>query len=250
MLVSPLQSALLKRAVESGHISVRVHDIRQFAEGPHRSVDDIPYGGGAGMVFKPEPLVAAVESIPRLKKSVRILLSPRGVLLKQETLERLAQVDQLILICGRYEGVDERVCQSVVDEEISIGDYVLAGGEVAAWVVMEGVTRLISGVLGNETSTTTESFERGLLEYPQYTRPRDFRGLLVPEVLLSGDHAAIDRWRRKEAVQTTWRRRPEMISGAPLTSEEKTFLRAVQEGEDNGEVGSDKGEIDADDDAR
>ena len=231
MLTSPLQSSLLKRAREDGKIAVRIHDIRQYAEGPHRSVDDVPYGGGAGMVFKPEPLVAAVEAVTREKKSLRVLLSPRGALLKQETLVRFAQLDQLILICGRYEGVDDRVCSLVVDEEISIGDYILAGGEVAAWVVMEGVARLIPGVLGNETSTTTESFEQGLLEYPQYTRPKDFRGLFVPEVLLSGDHAEILRWRRREAIRATWARRPELIQESLLTSEEKTFLRTLQNGE-------------------
>ena len=234
MISGPVQCSLLKRAQEKGLLSIHLHDIRNFSSGPHRTVDDVPYGGGAGMVMKPEPLIQAVESIPTGKKGHcpegrRVLLSPRGKRLTQKEVERLSGYDPLILICGRYEGIDERVCQTVVDEEISIGDYVLSGGEMASLVVLEAVSRLIPGVLGNEDSLATESFQKGLLEYPHYTRPREFRGMSVPEVLMSGNHREIDIWRRRESIQRTWKQSPELLEKADLTPEEREFLKGLVE---------------------
>jgi tRNA (guanine37-N1)-methyltransferase len=179
--------------------------------GKHRSVDDQPYGGGAGMVMRPEPIFAAVEAV-RNERSHVVLLSPRGSLLNQDKVNRLAQEDHLVLISGRYEGVDQRVSDSLVDEELSIGDYVLAGGELPALVVIEAVSRQIGGVLGNVDSLVHESHASGLLEYPQYTRPAEFRGMPVPEVLLSGDHGRIEEWRRKQSEQETKARRPDLLT--------------------------------------
>ncbi|MDZ4224981.1 MAG: tRNA (guanosine(37)-N1)-methyltransferase TrmD, partial [bacterium] len=174
---SPLKCSLIGKALLQKKLSVYLHDIRAFATDRHKTVDAIPYGGGAGMVMKPEPLVAAVESVPRQEKSLRILLSPKGTLFDQKMAKELAQKDQLILVCGRYEGVDERVKELAIDEEISIGDYVLNGGEAAALVIVEALVRFIPGFMGNEASVQRESFEEGLLEHPQYTRPAEFRGL-------------------------------------------------------------------------
>jgi len=211
MFDSPLAESILKRAQQGGFIEVHRHDIRDFTTDVHRSVDDTPYGGGAGMVMRPEPLVRCVESVPESGKKCRILLTPQGEPLTQAIVKDLAGFDQLVLVCGRYEGVDERARKLISDREISVGDYVLAGGEIPAMVVIDAVTRLIPGVLGNEASVESESFEEGLLEYPQYTRPEVFRGEKVPEVLLSGHHAEIAKWRRKEAVLRTKERRPDLI---------------------------------------
>ncbi len=207
---APLSSSLLGRAVSAGILRVRVHDLRAHGVGKHRSVDDEPYGGGAGMVMRPEPIFAAVEAISRAG-SHAVLLSPRGTTLDHSVVARLARLQHLVLVCGRYEGVDERVAAHLVDEEISIGDYVLSGGEVAALVVVEAVSRLLPGVLGNERSLRGESHSDRRLEHPQYTRPAEFRGWRVPDVLLSGDHGAVERWRRQESERITRQRRPDLL---------------------------------------
>jgi tRNA (guanine37-N1)-methyltransferase len=205
----PLRTSLLGRAIASGLLRVRVRDLRAHGLGPHRSVDDEPYGGGAGMVMRPEPLFAAVESFPEPDPHV-VLLSARGTKLDHAAVQRLAGLHHLVLLCGRYEGVDERVALHLADEEISIGDYVLAGGELAALVVIEAVSRLVPGVLGNAASLATESHTAGRLEHPQYTRPQTFRGWSVPQVLLSGNHGAVRRWREEEAERATRNRRPDL----------------------------------------
>ncbi len=212
----PLRASLLGKAVDEGLLEVEVHDLRAYGLGKHKSVDDEPYGGGAGMVMRPEPIVAAVEGLRRDDSHV-VLLSPRGKKLDQQGVHELARRPHLILVCGRYEGVDERVSLLVVDEELSIGDYVLAGGEVPALVVIEAVSRLVPGVLGNEQSLASESHGDGLLEYPQYTRPAEFRGRRVPDVLLSGDHGAVRKWREEESRRVTRERRPDLSgrSGSP-----------------------------------
>lgn len=207
----PLRTSLLGRGIEGRLLQVETHDLRQWGLGRHRTVDDQPYGGGAGMVMRPEPLFDAVDQL-RSPGARVILLSPRGQLLKQRKVESLASLDHVILLCGRYEGVDERVATGLADEELSIGDYVLAGGEVAALVVIEAVSRMVPGVLGNAQSLSSESHTSGTLEYPQFTRPPEFRGMKVPDVLLSGDHGAVDKWRRDQSEQLTRDRRPDMSS--------------------------------------
>lgn len=205
-----LTTSLLGKAVEQGVIEVAVHDLRAHGLGKHRSVDDEPYGGGAGMVMRPEPIYDAVE--PLLGENTHVvLLSPRGRLLDQRRVRELATQKHLVLICGRYEGVDERVAAGLCDDELSIGDYVLAGGELPALVVIEAVARLAPGVLGNPASLEHESHSSGLLEYPQYTRPADYRGLRVPDVLLSGNHGAVESWRLQEARRVTAARRPDLL---------------------------------------
>jgi tRNA (guanine37-N1)-methyltransferase len=208
MFDSVLSASLLGRGIESGTLEVNVVDLRPYGLGKHRSVDDEPYGGGAGMVMRPEPIFAAVEEL-RSEQSHVVLLSPRGSLLRHAGVARLAERDHIILICGRYEGVDERVSEFLVDEELSIGDYVLAGGELAAMVVVESVSRFVPGVMGNRGSLESESHSGGLLEYPQYTRPAEFRGHPVPDVLLSGHHGEVERWRREQSERITRERRPE-----------------------------------------
>lgn len=210
MFRGPFDESIVKRAVESGLLRIEIHNIRDYAEGRHKMVDDYPYGGGAGMVMKPEPVFAAVEAVRREGSRV-ILMSAQGRRFDQAAAERLSRVDHLVLLCGHYEGVDERVIEHLVDEEISIGDYVLTGGELAAMVVCDAVVRLVPGVLGAEESAQEESFAGGLLEYPQYTRPPHFRGWEVPEVLLSGNHAGIAAWRRTQGLLRTLRRRPELL---------------------------------------
>ncbi len=209
---SPLSTSLTGKAIERGHLEVELVDIRDFATDKHRKCDDIPYGGGAGMVMKPEPLVAALEDAREaLPDAPRILLTPQGEPFEQATSVSLADEAGLILVCGRYEGIDERVRQNWIDREISIGDYVLTGGEVAALVVVDSVMRHLPGVLGNQESVTEESFSEGMLEYPQYTRPRSFRGHDVPDILLSGHHENIENWRREKALQRTRERRPDLL---------------------------------------
>jgi tRNA (guanine37-N1)-methyltransferase len=205
---------------------VALHQLRDYAGGPHLQVDDTPYGGGQGMVMKPEPLVAAIEHVARVERPRRILLSATGAPFTQQRARALAAEDALLLVCGRYEGIDERV-KAWVDEELSIGDYVLTGGELAALVVLDAVARLLPGVLGNEASPRDDSYTTGLLEHPQYTRPADFRGVRVPDVLLSGDHAAIARWHRQESLRLTWLRRPDLLARAPLDDADRAFLRAL-----------------------
>lgn len=209
---SPLKTSLTGKAIEENHFDVQLTDIRDFATDKHRKCDDLPYGGGAGMVMKPEPLVAALEDAREgFCDAPRILLTPQGKPFDQATARKLSEGPGMILVCGRYEGVDERVRQGWIDEEISIGDYVLTGGEVAAMVVLDAVTRQLPGVLGNAESVVDESFTKRRLEYPQYTRPRSFRGHDVPDVLLSGHHEKIERWRRDEAKKRTRRRRPDLL---------------------------------------
>jgi tRNA (guanine37-N1)-methyltransferase len=213
MIAAPLDESILAKAREKGLVRVQVTDIREFAGGRHRVTDDVPYGGGAGMVMKPEPLVAAIEAARGRQPSARVvLLSPQGRRFDQRKAQELAAAAALILVCGRYEGVDERVLRWV-DEELSLGDFILGGGEVAALAVIEAVARLVPGVLGNELSAQAESFSgEGLLEGPQYTRPPEFRGLKVPEILLSGDHAKIAEWRREQSVARTRERRPDLLT--------------------------------------
>jgi len=201
--------SLLGRARRSGVLDVSVHDLRSAASDPHRSVDDTPFGGGAGMVLMPEPIFATVEAVDPPRPL--LLLGPGGRTLDQAYARELAALDGFSLLCGRYEGVDDRVRTHLVDGEISVGDYVLAGGEVAAMVVLEAVGRLVPGVMGNDTSADDESFGDGLLEYPQYTKPAQFREWAVPEILRSGDHGRIDRWRRAQALRRTLRQRPDLI---------------------------------------
>ena len=210
---SPLKQSILGRAIEDGHVNVDLVDIRDFAENKHDRVDDKPYGGGAGMVMQPGPVVRAIESeSKRLDEPETVLLTPQGQPLKQSRAETWADGDSdLILVCARYEGIDERVREGWIDTEISIGDYVLSGGEPAALVVVDAVARLVPGVLGNCDSLETESFQRDRLEYPQYTRPREFRDREVPEVLLSGDHERIEQWRRDRSEQRTQNRRSDLI---------------------------------------
>jgi tRNA (guanine37-N1)-methyltransferase len=208
----PLRESLLGRAIATGRVDVHVHDIRGHAHDKHRQVDDYGFGGGPGMVMKPEPVFEAVESLGEGQKRV-ILLSPAGRSFDQAMARELAAEAWLVLVCGRYEGVDERVVDGLPAEEVSIGDFVLAGGEVGALVLMEAVTRLVPGVVGNEESLGEESFEHGLLDFPHYTRPRSFRGMEVPPVLLSGDHAEIARWRREAAREKTDRNRPDLLGG-------------------------------------
>lgn len=204
-----LGASLLGKAIREGIVTVDVHDLRAHGLGRHRSVDDAPFGGGAGMVMRPEPIFAAVEQL-RTPESHVVLLSPRGEVLTQGVAGELAGLSHLILICGRYEGVDERVSEHLCDREVSIGDYVLAGGELGALVVIEAVTRLVPGVLGNAASLESESHASGQLEYPQYTRPAEFRGWKVPGVLVSGDHEAVRRWRHDKARELTEQRRPDL----------------------------------------
>ena len=213
-----LRESILGAAVASGHVAIGVHDLRRWTSDRHQVVDDAPYGGGPGMVMKPEPLVAAIEALAGPKGPERtacvVLLSPQGERLDQENLAELAEREALVLVCGRYEGIDQRVIELAVDRELSIGDYVLSGGEVPAMVLIEGVTRLLPGVLGNPDSARFESFQEGLLEGPQYTRPAQFRGRSVPEILLSGDHGAVARWRAEQARATTRSRRPDLWAAA------------------------------------
>jgi tRNA (guanine37-N1)-methyltransferase len=238
---SILEHGLLKRAMASGHATIRLHDLRDYTDDRHRTVDDRPFGGGPGMVFKAEPIFRAVEALRAEAPGAAfpvILLSPQGRLLTQALAEELAHSARLVLLCGRYEGVDERVAQNLATDEISIGDFVLSGGELAAAVVMEAVTRLVPGVLGNEESCEQDSFavpagapaeaRYGLLDCPHYTRPAEFRGWKVPEVLLSGNHEQIREWRRRRALEKTWRRRPDLLARVPLAEEDRQWLASLQ----------------------
>lgn len=228
MLDSALGHSILRKAQEKGLIEVDMVDLRNFTTDRHHITDDYPYGGGQGMVMKPEPLVAAIENIRSKRTGARvILLTPRGRIFSQRDAQRLVQKDELVLICGRYEGIDERV-KNFVDEEISIGDYTLSGGEPAANVIIDAVSRLVPGVLGNEGSAADESFVDGLLEYPQYTRPEDFRGMKVPQVLVSGDHQRIESWRREKSVEITRERRPDLLAGATVSTAEKARATEIK----------------------
>lgn len=207
-----LNTSIFKRALESGLIEVVLVNIRDFAENKHRMTDDCPYGGGSGMIMKVEPIIGAIDYVKAQSPKTRVIvLSPQGSRLNQKKVELLHEFETLTLICGRYEGIDERVRITGVDEEISIGDYVLAGGELPAMVLMEAISRLVPGVLGDEHSLVDESFSNNLLEYPHFTRPREYRGMKVPDVLLSGNHKEIEKWRRKESLKRTKKRRPDLL---------------------------------------
>jgi tRNA (guanine37-N1)-methyltransferase len=220
---SPLATGLLGKAGERGLVEVRCHDLRRWTHDRHRTVDDAPFGGGAGMVMRPEPWFEALDELLAEGPAHLLLLAPDGQRLDQRTVARLAREPRVILCCGRYEGVDERV-RARVDEVLSIGDFVLAGGESAALVLLDAVARLVPGVMGNASSATDESFARGLLEYPQYTRPASYQGMEVPEVLRSGDHGRIARWRREQSLERTRRLRPDLLASADLTPEERRRL--------------------------
>lgn len=226
MFEGPLSESILRRAQEAGHIAVHVHDLRDWAHDRHRTVDDYPFGGGAGMVMKPEPLLEAIEAVSSLADTppFRVFLTPQGRRLDRALVGALAGHERLLLVCGRYEGVDERVLEHAIDLEVSIGDFVVSGGELPAMLLLDAVSRRVPGVLGSEGSLDEESFDDGLLEYPQYTRPAEFREWSVPEVLLSGDHAAIAAWRRARRVERTAERRPDLLPSASLTPEERRGL--------------------------
>jgi tRNA (guanine37-N1)-methyltransferase len=239
LFASFLQESILGRAIKKGRVDVRLINIREFAKGPHKTTDDRPYGGGDGMVMKAEPIYRAVESIGRKKdESLVILLTPQGRRFDQPTAWELSRKEHLILICGRYEGVDERVRATCADMSLSIGDYVLSGGELAAMVVVDAVSRLVPGVLGGERSNLEDSFEDGLLEYPHYTRPRVFKGQEVPEILLSGDHEKIRVWRRTESLRRTSEKRPDLLKRAKLTEEDRRILEKLKQESGKSETGS------------
>lgn len=247
----PLDYGIVRRAREAGLAEIGVHDLRAFTRDRHRTVDDRPFGGGEGMLLKPEPIFECVESLgiaardvrQRAKESV-VLLSPQGELFNQDVATELARLERLVLICGRYEGVDERVSAFLADRELSVGEYVLSGGELGAAIVVDAVTRLLPGALGNEASAQQESFtcsapvvgdgpnstcaSGGLLDYPHYTRPAEFRGMKVPETLVSGNHEEIRRWRRREALQKTVRNRPDLLERVSLSAEDKEFIAQME----------------------
>jgi tRNA (guanine37-N1)-methyltransferase len=232
MIEAPLGDGIVARAVEAGLVRIGVHDLRAYTEDRHRTVDDASFGGGPGMVMKAEPFFRAVEAVmPEGGRAGRavVLLSPRGRRFDQAAAERYAGLERLVLLCGRYEGVDERVPAGLATEEVSLGDFVLTGGEVAALAVVEATVRLLPGALGDEESARSDSFADGLLDFPHYTRPAVVRGLAVPDVLVSGDHGKVRRWRRKEALRATRERRPDLLGRAPLTPEDEALLREIEE---------------------
>jgi len=228
MFPGPLAESMLRVGQDKGAVEIRVVDLREYTEGRHRVADDYPFGGGGGMVLKPEPLFRAVEALRGPDARV-VLLCPQGPTFSQATAARLATVSHLVLLCGHYEGIDERVRRHLVDEELSIGDYVLTGGELPALVVMDAVVRLLPGVLGDPDGAVRDSFAGGRLDYPQYTRPAEFSDHGVPEILLSGDHERIAAWRRREAFRRTVERRPDLLAGVPPTDEEKRWLAEFRE---------------------
>jgi tRNA (guanine37-N1)-methyltransferase len=236
----PLDHGIIRRARQQGQVEIAIHDLRSFTFDKHHIVDDRPFGGGDGMVLKPEPLFRAVGTLledrsaeVEGKRAAVVLLSPQGRVFNQAEAQRFAdECARLILVCGRYEGVDERVVEHLVTDEVSIGDYVLTGGELPALVVVDAVTRLLPNVLGSETSAVHDSFVAGLLDYPHYTRPAEFRGWRVPEVLISGHHGEVAKWRRRAALLKTWQRRPDLLAKAELTADERAWLDSLQAGED------------------
>jgi tRNA (guanine37-N1)-methyltransferase len=229
MIQQAVAAGIVGRAIDRGTLNVAVHDLRAFTTDRHRVVDDVPYGGGPGMVLKPEPICRALDAIEgdESPKPLVVLTSPQGERFSQAVAERLAAASRLVIVCGRYEGVDERV-KARVHEEISIGDYVLSGGELAALVIVDAVARLVPGVVGDEQSVAEDSFSRGLLDFPHYTRPADWNGHKVPDVLLSGNHAEIRRWRKREALARTYARRPDLLAAASLDEEEQEWLRDLR----------------------
>ena len=235
-----LESSILQRARQRGLIDVRVHNIRDYTHDRHHITDDTPYGGGGGMVMKPEPVFEAVESIlgisadpPQPLTMPVILLTPQGRVFTQRVAEELAGHERIALLCGRYEGMDERIREHLVNDEISVGDYVLTGGELPALIVIDAISRLIPGVLGDPTGAEDDSHSMGLLEYPHYTRPPEFRGWKVPDVLLSGDHAKIEKWRREQALLRTFRKRPDMLEKAELNEADKKFVEHLKNQEEH-----------------
>lgn len=238
---SVFEYGIVRRARAAGLVEIVAQDLRRWATDKHRMVDDRPFGGGDGMVLKPEPIYTAVEeltgaatagAVRQLARSTRVvLLSPQGRVLSQAVAAELAQSEHLVLLCGRYEGVDERVVEGLITDEISIGDYVLSGGEAAAAVVIDAVVRLLPGALGSETSAAHDSFSHGVLDCPHYTRPPEFRGRQVPAVLLGGHHAEVERWRRREALRQTWRKRPELLAQAELSDAERAWLAEFEDRE-------------------
>ncbi len=233
-----LDTSIIKRARERGLIQVNIHNIREYTHDKHHTTDDMPYGGGGGMVMKPEPVFEAIESVlgqetlptsPEAKANVPvILLTPQGRVFNQRIAKELSQHKKIALLCGRYEGIDERIRENIITDEISIGDYVLTGGELPALILIDAVSRLLPEVLGDPTGAEDDSHAMGLLEYPHYTRPPEFRGWKVPEVLLSGDHGKIDKWRRQQALTRTFKKRPDMLEKAELTKEDKKFLDGLK----------------------
>ena len=231
MFEGPLTESILKRAADKGLIEITLHNIRDYAFDRHSVTDDSPYGGGAGMVMKVEPLAACIEKVKAGRPKARVILTtPRGRSFNHALAEELSRVEGLIIICGRYEGVDERVRELFVDDEISIGDFVLTGGEMAAMVIVDAVSRFVPAVLGSDESATNDSFSDGLLEYPQYTRPAEFRGLYVPEVLLSGNHQEIARWRRRQSICRTALTRPDLLEVAQLSASDRKYLEEFRGG--------------------
>ena len=230
LFAGAFEESIIKRARESGSVTIALHNIRDYATGRHKVTDDTPYGGGGGMIMKPEPIFAATEEVLGEQDDAVpiILLTPKGRLLRQSVARELSRHDRILLICGRYEGVDERVHRYLATDEISIGDYVLSGGEIAAMVIVDTVTRLLPGVLGDPSATFEDSHAEGLLEYPHYTRPPVFRDHPVPDVLLSGHHAEITRWRRQQALHRTMERRPDILSSARLTEEDLAYLAQIE----------------------
>ncbi|MFA5072914.1 MAG: tRNA (guanosine(37)-N1)-methyltransferase TrmD [Nitrospirota bacterium] len=232
MFESPLHESILKRGREKGLLDVTVRNIRDYTTDKHKTADDSPYGGGAGMVLKPEPIFRAMEAIKADHPDetlLTILLSPQGKVFNQDRAQKFSEEQRrIVLLCGHYEAIDERVIQTLVDEELSLGDYVLTGGELAALVVIDAAARLLPGVLGDDESASLDSFSNGLLDYPHYTRPAEFRGMNVPDVLLCGNHAEIERWRRREALRATFLKRPDLLKTAPLTDEDREMLDEIQ----------------------
>ncbi|PYF07083.1 tRNA (guanosine(37)-N1)-methyltransferase TrmD [Ureibacillus chungkukjangi] len=228
MFTGVFGSSILKKAQEKNAVSLAVSDIRDFSTNKHKQVDDYPYGGGAGMVLKPEPMFQAVESITEGRKPRIILMCPQGERFTQKKAEELAKEDELVFLCGHYEGYDERIRTNLVTDEISIGDFVLTGGELPAMTVIDAVVRLLPGVLGQEDSHIQDSFSTGLLEHPHYTRPAEFRGMKVPDVLLSGNHANIDKWREQESLKRTFERRPDLLDEMELTPQQKAFVESLK----------------------
>jgi len=232
MIDSPLSMSIIGKAREKGILDLSVHNLRDYSGNKHYSVDDTPYGGGPGMVMAVEPFFNTINSLQLDKENSRvILMSPQGTTLNQSKAQELSKVKRMVILCGHYEGIDERVKELLVDEEISIGDYVLTGGELGAMVLIDAVARLLPNVLGHDESTLEESFSEGLLEYPHYTKPREFQGLNVPEVLLSGNHAKIDRWRRDQSIIRTFYKRPDLLKDAKLNKDDQILIEKLRAGE-------------------
>ncbi|MBN1662192.1 MAG: tRNA (guanosine(37)-N1)-methyltransferase TrmD [Deltaproteobacteria bacterium] len=229
MFLSPFNASLLKKASDKGVIDIHLHNIRDYADDKHHMTDDAPYGGGGGMVMKVEPVEKALAAIVAERhKALVVLMTPQGETFNQKTAEALSLCEQIVIVCGHYEGIDERIRQYLVDREISIGDYILTGGEIAAMVLVDAVSRLVPGVLGNNDSAACDSFSTGLLEYPQYTRPAEYKGWQVPDVLLSGHHKEIDAWRRKTSLRRTWLRRPDLLAEGNLSDEDKKIIEEFE----------------------